>query len=386
MLAVQFGAGNIGRGFIGSLLYQSGFTFSFVDVNDTLINALREKTAYQVTLANDDQETHQVSGFDVLHSVDDQPLVMEQIAKADLLTTAVGPNVLPIIAKTVAEGLRHRKAQNNLKPLTVVACENMIGGTAKLKEEVYAALQDEPNTISFIDQYVSFPNAAVDRIVPNQPEGQLSPVDVYVEPYFEWVIDRSALKNEAPTIEGVKWVEDLEAYIERKLFTVNTGHAVAAYLGYVQGLPTIQDVMQHGDVRSVVEKALQETASLLVTKHGFSSTEQQAYRTNILQRFENPFLHDEVQRVGRGPIRKLGAHDRLISPAKQLIEQGQSPDALIQGIAAVLRFDVQQDDEAQRLQHMIAQHGVEETLCDVSDLDPYHPLVQEVLEVYTASH
>lgn len=56
MLAVHFGAGNIGRGFIGKLLYQSGYETCFVDVNAEVVSLLNEKGQYQVMLADRLQE------------------------------------------------------------------------------------------------------------------------------------------------------------------------------------------------------------------------------------------------------------------------------------------------------------------------------------------
>lgn len=43
MIALHFGAGNIGRGFIGALLHHSGYHVVFADVNDTMVSLLNEK-------------------------------------------------------------------------------------------------------------------------------------------------------------------------------------------------------------------------------------------------------------------------------------------------------------------------------------------------------
>ncbi|WP_246943750.1 mannitol-1-phosphate 5-dehydrogenase [Bacillus pinisoli] len=376
MLAVHFGAGNIGRGFIGSILSEAGYEVCFVDVNAEMVKLLNEKKEYKVVLAAESRQENIVTHVRAINSIEEPEKLVETISKADLVTTAVGPNILPHISKAIAEGLRKR-AQSSEQVLNIIACENMIGGSAFLKEKVYEHLtQDEK---SQFDELFAFPNAAVDRIVPIQTnEDKLM---VMVEPFYEWVVDQSMMVGEVPAIEGVTFVDDLTPYIERKLFTVNTGHAVAAYVGYQAGLATIKDAMENEAVLEVVKGALHESGSVLMKKYSFNKEDHLKYVEKIISRFTNPYINDEIPRVARGPLRKLGANDRLISPAVQYYEyvEGQ-PENLAKGIAAALKYDVKQDEEAVALQEKINEKGAKETLKEVSGLPEEHPLLQLVLE------
>ncbi len=159
----------------------------------------------------------------------------------------------------------------------------------------------------------------MDRIVPGQPAD--GGIDVTVEPFYEWAIESAPFGDRLPTIPGAHFVEDLGPYIERKLFTVNTGHATAAYLGRRAGHSMIAEALADTDVASGVAAALEETSALLSAKHGFTAEEMTEYRTTILERFRNPALPDTVDRVGRQPLRKLSRHERLIGPA------GRPPNA-----------------------------------------------------------
>lgn len=379
MKAVHFGAGNIGRGFIGLLLTQAGYEVCFVDVNEELVSELKARGEYPVTLASEGQETTVVKGITALNSASEPEAAARAVAEADIVTTAVGVNILKFIAPTIAEGLKLR-LQGEAAPLHIIACENAIGGSTQLKEHVYGLLDEE--TRRKADSSIAFPDAAVDRIVPlQQHEDRLK---VVVEPFYEWAVDRSQMLDGFKPVEGVHYVDRLEPYIERKLFTVNTGHCSAAYIGFLKGYETIQDAMKDDEVAEHVRAVLDETGAALIHKHGFNPAEHQAYIATILDRFRNPALTDEVVRVGRSPIRKLSPGDRLVSPAMLAFESGLAYKSLAKSMAAALLFDVPEDPESAELQRSVREIGPSDTASKYTGIAGEHPIMGELMEHYEA--
>lgn len=182
MKAVHFGAGNIGRGFVGLLLREGGYEVVFSDVADALVDAINAVDSYTVHEAGPGGTDHVVTGFRAVNSRTDPAVVAEEVASADVVTTAVGPTVLRFVAPSIVAGLALRSP--DAAPLQVMACENAIGATDLLRREVVTAAGPDAETLL---ARAVFANTAVDRIVPAQPEG--SGVDVTVEPYFEWAIE-----------------------------------------------------------------------------------------------------------------------------------------------------------------------------------------------------
>ncbi|WP_457964286.1 mannitol-1-phosphate 5-dehydrogenase [Arthrobacter sp. D1-29] len=367
MKAVHFGAGNIGRGFVGLLLHQAGYEVVFADVADELINQLAGADSYAVHEVGENPTVRTVTNFRALNSGMEEARLVAEIATADIVTTAVGPHVLKFVAPTITKGIAAR--DTSLPPLQVMACENAINATDILRAEVAALWDDAAGSL---DSMAVFANTAVDRIVPNQEPGQ--GLDVTVETFYEWVIDQTPFAGAAPVIPGATFVDELSPYIERKLFTVNTGHASAAYFGFEAGLEKISDAMADQDVAEDVRAVLEETKQLLVAKHGFNSDEQEAYVQKILVRFSNPHLPDTVHRVGRAPLRKLSRNERFISPAAELAERGIVPEALLGAIAAALRFNDPADAEATELAQILASSSPDAATERITGLAPGHPL------------
>jgi mannitol-1-phosphate 5-dehydrogenase len=375
MRAVHFGAGNIGRGFVGLLLHNAGYELVFADVVDALIQRLKDADSYVVHEVGEDPRTEEVRGFSALNSATEADALTAAIASADVVTTAVGAHILKFVAPAIAAGIAARPA--GAGKVAVMACENAINGTDILAGEVLKAYQGDD-----LDAKAVFANTAVDRIVPNQdPDAGL---DVTVETFYEWVIETGPFGGAHPDIPGVTWVPDLEPYIERKLFTVNTGHATSAWFGYAAGIEKISDALADPGVASKVAAVLAETASLIVAKHGVAADTQAAYVQKILKRFANPYLPDTTLRVGRAPLRKLSRNDRFISPAAQLAERGMARTALLEAVGAGLRFDPPDDPEAVELQELLGSATAAEVVEKVTGLAPGHPLYDDVVAVVEA--
>jgi mannitol-1-phosphate 5-dehydrogenase len=374
--AVHFGAGNIGRGFIGALFSQSGYNVVFVDIADQIINQLNEEKQYNVKLATDEQETITIQNVSGLNNLNQENEVIEAIKEATFLTTAIGPNILPRIAPLIAKGLGARVMENDER-LYVIACENQISATDLLKGYIMEHLNEA--TKEKVLANVSFLNSAVDRIVPIQNnQGSL---DVLVEPYHEWVVETT---EEIPHIEGMKIVPELAPFIERKLFTVNTGHAVIAYFGYLANKETIDQTLADDDIYNQVKATLGETGAYLINQYNLDPEEHQRYIEKIISRFQNSHLNDGVTRVGRSPIRKLGPEDRLIRPAVQAQKVGLSYTNLAKAIAAALLFDYKEDEDAVKLQTVIQERGVPYVLQEVCKLEESSELAKEIISHYEA--
>ncbi|QEO47285.1 mannitol-1-phosphate 5-dehydrogenase [Vibrio tarriae] len=376
--AVHFGAGNIGRGFIGKLLADADIAVTFADVNEPLVDQLSHQQEYKVKVVGSECKMETVSHVTAVNSASEA--LIERIIKTDLVTTAVGPTVLDIIAKTIAKGLSARFAAGNTQPLNIIACENMVRGTTHLKQQVYQFLTTEEQQQA--DALVGFVDSAVDRIVPPLQAANDDPLEVTVESFSEWIVDEQQFKGEIPQIEGMEKTNNLMAFVERKLFTLNTGHCITAYLGCLKGHRTIREAIEDPTIHAQVKQAMQESGEVLIRRYGFDRALHSAYIEKILSRFANPYLVDEVDRVGRQPLRKLGTNDRLIKPLLGTIEYGLPNSMLLKGIAAALKYRNSSDPQAVELQQSIEKEGVRSTLARYTGLAADSIEAQQIEALY----
>ncbi len=376
--AVHFGAGNIGRGFLGQLYFESGYRTVFVDVVEPVVEALHTRNAYPIRIVEDNPVGILVEHVDAVNGRD-LDAVAEVIAAADIASTAVGVNALPHIVPALARGLQRRFEQNG-PPLDVIVCENLIHAGSFLRERVRALLPEPCHAA--LDKSVGFVEASIGRMVPVMTEAQKAedPLLVCVEPYCELPVDRDAFRGPLPEIAHLKPISNFEAYVERKLFVHNLSHAATAYLGRLRGHEYIWQAIRDEKVRELVAAATAESCEALARRRGLDRHDLEAHRLDLERRYHNKALADQVERVARDPVRKLGPEDRIIGSARQCVEAGVDPRYIGLIAAAAMHYENPNDPGAVRVRELYRSGGVEAVLKEIGRIDAGSPVIAWVAD------
>ena len=379
--AVQFGAGNIGRGFMGQLFYEAGYRTVFIEAYQDLVDKLNEAGQYPLRLldAYSKQEIDMTITDISAVTVDDIEGVAESIAGADVISTAVGVKNLRSIAPALAEGIRRRSG-----PIDIYLCENILDAPRQLKEAVYENLTDEEQART--EELVGFVGTTVARMVPVvDPElKKNNPLLVIADSYHHLPFDGNANKAEPPEIEGLEPVSNFKAEVERKLFVYNLGHAGLAYLGNLKQYTYVHETIADEEFYALFSGALDESSKALLKLYpgDLDYAHHQSLRKDIDIRYGNPLIKDTITRVGRDPVRKLGPNDRLVGSLNLCLDEGVYPKRIAAICAAALCYNNPEDEEAGKLQAMIAERGIENVMKEITGIDPESQVGKEILSTY----
>jgi mannitol-1-phosphate 5-dehydrogenase len=367
-LFVQYGAGNIGRGFIGHVFSEAGYTVCFIDVNTALIERINRDHRYPITIVEPDGDTDLwVENVYGVHGAD-TPAVMNAIAHADLMATAVGVHVFPKILPMIAEGLRQRWANQNFAPFNIIICENLLDADVYMHRALSALLS--PAEQRLFNTHVGLSEASIGRMVPVMTEAMQrgNPLRVCVERYGQLPIDKAAFKGPLPQIPNVHPFAPFEYFIRRKLFVHNMGHALVAYLGAREHHCTIGQAMRNPVIKLIAQRAMTEAAYALARHFSIPLHEILDHISDLLLRFSNERLGDTVARVGRDTLRKLSKNDRFIATIQLCETEGITPIYISIGLAAGLLFENPDDPGTAMLRDQVSKNGPESTLASVCDL------------------
>ncbi len=381
--AVMYGAGNIGRGFIGKTFSDSGYEVCFVDVAKDIVRKINEDMCYPVKIvSNVTQQEVFVRNVRAVNGLDIDS-VADEIAAADIMATAVGVNVLPRIIAPICAGLKKRFDSYG-KPLNIIICENMLDADKYIRKLIEQEIGEAYKTV--LDEKLGLIEASIGRMVPvmtdEMREG--NPLKVWVEPYDELPVDKDAFIGGIPKLNRLLPFSPFGFYLKRKLFIHNMGHAICAYLGWQKGYEFIHECINDNEIRETVASAMKSSADALHNEYGIPIGEIYSNVYDILDRFGNISLGDTVVRVGRDPVRKLGINDRLVGAALYCEAQDVRADGIVRSIVAALLFDNADDEAAMKIQQLISEKGIETCLKQVCGLNENIPLFFKIIANYTS--
>lgn len=355
--AAVYGAGSIGRGFIGQVLHDSGYEIVFVDVNDALIGALNRHHAYPLTLTDGQTcETMRIDRVSAVHAADTAQ-VMRELSDCAIAATAVGKNVLPHIAKSLALGLQNRAQCRPDSPLNILLCENINHAADFLRDLLFTYLPGEDSALL---QSTGLVQTTIGRMVPLPdpvtPDGEIPPI--VAEPYCRLPIDQAAFRGTPPFLKYVETFEPFAFFEEKKLFIHNLSHAACAYFGALKGHRYIWQAIGDAEIHNRTGSIMRMLARAIASAYGTEEAELLQFADDLLNRFSNRALLDTVARVCKDPLRKLQRGDRFLGALERCKAQELPYETVLLGIAAAMLYENEADPGSMEMQAQITRDGV----------------------------
>jgi mannitol-1-phosphate 5-dehydrogenase len=310
---VIFGAGKIGRSFIGQLFGSSGYKIVFIDVDPVIISLINERKCYRVVIKGDKEEEIIVREVQAISGLD-KSSVIDAVATAGITAVSVGKNALEKVLPVIASGLEKRYNDNPEKPLDIILAENMRSAAGFTREQLIKNLPD-----GFpIDSYIGLIETSIGKMVPIMPlaEVEKDPLTVFAESYNTLILDGKGFKSPIPDVRGLAPKSNIKAWVDRKAFIHNLGHATAAYYGFFLHPESVYmyEVLNDPAVLVFTREVMCQSAEILLKAYPaeFTFPDLENHIDDLINRFRNTALLDTVFRVGHDLQRKLGSDDRFM--------------------------------------------------------------------------
>jgi len=342
---VIFGAGKIGRSFIGQLFSLGGYEVVFVDIYKRIIDELNDRRNYNVIIKSEKEEVVNITNVRGVFA-DDEPSVVFELATAGIVSVSVGLHGLNKLFPALAKGLIERYEIDNHSALDIIIAENMRNTDAYFRIELKKLM---PPWYPF-ERLIGLVETSIGKMVPImlQKDVEADILQVFAEPYNTLILDKKAFKNQIPQIAGLSPKENMKAWVDCKLFIHNLGHASAAYIGYQYnpGFLYLHEALAIPKVYDNVRETMLQSADILMKKYPgeFSKEYLTGHIDDLLSRFQNKALGDTIFRVGCDLMRKLGPEDRLAGAIKTAIVFNLPYDKIL--FALVCGFHFRATDES----------------------------------------
>lgn len=340
-----FGAGKIGRSFIGQLFGLSGYEVVFSDVDTELVNELNRRKGYPVIIKDEKEQRLWIPHVRAVSALYRQPVVAE-ISKASILAVSVGKNALEKVLPLIAEGLKERYSENPNRPLDIIIAENMRSAADFMRKKLAALLpRDYP-----LDKLVGLVETSIGKMVPIMTEADQKedPLQVFAEAYNDLILDKNGFKGPIPELAWLCPKENIKAWVDRKAFIHNLGHATAAYQGFYKypSLIYIYDVLSNSEVYDLVKEVMEQSANILQATYpsDFTINDLKNHIEDLLHRFQNMALKDTIYRVGQDRLRKLATGDRFMGIIRLAEKQEMPYNKILSAMAYAFFFNAKDEN------------------------------------------
>ncbi len=313
-----FGAGKIGRSFIGQLFGRSGYEIVFADIDSRIVELLNEATSYKViTVDNNHPEKegeYTVQNVSAL-LLSEKEKITENIIDCDIIALSVGKRGLLGLSEMLATGLGKRYEVRKNDPVDIILAENVRDAADLFRTELKKIATGFP-----LDDYVGLVETSIGKMVPIMTEEQLNsdPLAVVAESYNSLIVDALGFRNTIPDVDGLAPKKNMKAWVDRKIFIHNLGHAVLSYQAnyYHPELEYTWEALEVKELKDITRKTMLQSMEILMALYPDEFTREQLidHIDDLLDRFLNKSLGDTIFRVGCDLSRKLNKDDRLMVP------------------------------------------------------------------------
>ncbi|SFU38513.1 mannitol-1-phosphate 5-dehydrogenase [Porphyromonadaceae bacterium KHP3R9] len=368
------GAGKIGRSLIGQLFGMSGYEVVFSDIDKKLVDLLNREGSYKVVVKGESEEQIVVPNVRAVDAAD-REAVAEEVRKATIMAVSVGKNALLKIVPSLVEGLTRRFCDPARGPLDIILAENMRSADQFLRNELKRGV---PENFP-LDEYVGLIETSIGKMVPiiSVAELEKDPLTVFAEPYNLLIVDRQGFRNELPDVAGLAPKDNIKAWVDRKAFIHNLGHAAAAYYGYYSHPDAIYlyEVLDDHEVLQFTREVMLQSAAILLKLYpdDFTTEDLSDHIEDLLCRFRNRALRDTLFRIGQDIPRKLGPDDRFMGVIRVAISLGMPHDKILEAMAYAFFFKATDENGNRSAQDLIFERelagGVNHALQRICGID-----------------
>ena len=262
----MFGAGKIGRSFIGQLFSLGGYEVVFIDVFKPVIDELNLRHGYNIVIKGEMESVITIQNVRGVFAGDVEK-ISQEIASARIVAVSVGSTGLKSIAPMVADGLIKRYETAGATPLDIIIAENLRNAAEFMHSELKKFLPEGYP----LDEQVGLIETSIGKMVPVMQKRDMEEdiLQVFAEPYNTLILDKLAFRNPIPEIEGLTPKDNIKAWVDRKLFIHNLGHAAAAYLGYLShpDLSLLHEVLSDSKLKEIVCYTMLQAANILLKRY-----------------------------------------------------------------------------------------------------------------------